>query len=509
MHFTLVRHSRAATIERLRKNLRVMEKVKQSDVIVATLRNPDPDVASRVLNEIGRQYLAQNVEQRSLEAARSLAFLELQEPLLKARLTESEARLTALRNEQGSIDLVEEAKLALAHSANASTHLVELRQRREALLARYTPSHPDVLATERQIALFEQERALADNKVRGLPDLQQQVLRRMLDVKVNTDLYTALLNNMQQLQLIRAGRIGNVRVVDSATPPEEPVGPRNTLIVIASLVFGVVFGSGYVMVRSMLSRRIVDPREIERHLGMRVLIGIPFDPVTRDRPRPRAESAAIGPSPETDDTPAIEQLRTLRILLDHARRDAANDIVVITSASASAGTSFVAGELARVYGAAGSRVLLIDGDTREGRLSRKYGQAHAPGLMEILAAGRAPDEIAIRDITPGVDFLAAGTTQGYAADRLTSPPVWDGIGTYATRYDAVFVATCPVLSGPDAAAFARVAGTTLLVVRAARTTLEQAGEALDRLTASGARVDGIVVNGVGPRAASRRARRQP
>ncbi|WP_262054825.1 GNVR domain-containing protein, partial [Burkholderia thailandensis] len=221
--FVLVRHSRLRTIEDLQDNLDVQERVKQSDVVVASLRDTDPDLVSSALNEIGRQYIAQNIQRKSAEAAQSLEFLNGQLPTLKRQLTDSEARLTKLRDEHGTVDLTEEAKLALAQSADAKTRLLELRQKRQEALSRFTPKHPSVIAIDQQIAALDGYRGAAEQQIKRLPDLQQQLVRLMLDVKVNTDLYTALLNNMQQLQLVRAGKVGNVRLVDTAAVPEVPV----------------------------------------------------------------------------------------------------------------------------------------------------------------------------------------------------------------------------------------------------------------------------------------------
>ncbi len=495
--FALARHSRTRTLERLRTDVNAWEKVKQSDVIVATLRGGDPVLATRILNEIGSQYVALNTEQRSLEAARSLSFLERQEPLLKARLTESEARLTALRNRQASIDLAEEARIALIRSADDVSRLIELRQRRETLLSRYAPGHPEVLAVDRQISLLDRDRMRADEKIRSLPDLQQQVLRRMLDVKVNTDLYTALLNNIQQLQLVRAGKIGNVRLVDAANVPEEPIGPRKKLIVIASALFGLVTGCACAVARTMLRRGVTDPHAIEHHVGVRVLVSVPFSAAARTF----AHAAGRTPSwsaIERDD-PAIDSLRALRVMLEHLRSRSENPIVVLTDATERAGARFVAMRLALIYAAAAARVLVLDGDMRTGRLSHACGHGRTPGLSEIAADGLMPADLVIRDVSNGIDLLTSGTTGGHAADRLTTEPVWQRVTAFARRYDAVLIACGPTLAGPDAAALASVADTTLLVARAGQTTLNQLEDAIDRLTSSGAKISGIVLNGVHPR----------
>ena len=51
-------------------------------------------------------------------------------------------------------------------------------------------------------------------------------MRLLRDVHVNTELYTNLLNSAQQLRMAKAGQVGNVRVVDFAEAPDDPVRPK-------------------------------------------------------------------------------------------------------------------------------------------------------------------------------------------------------------------------------------------------------------------------------------------
>ena len=61
----------------------------------------------------------------------------------------------------------------------------------------FTPAHPTVVALDRQIDNLNQEIAELNEQVRDLPNTQQEVLRLVRDVEVNTQLYTALLNTAQ------------------------------------------------------------------------------------------------------------------------------------------------------------------------------------------------------------------------------------------------------------------------------------------------------------------------
>ncbi|AHI65706.1 polysaccharide biosynthesis tyrosine autokinase [Burkholderia thailandensis] len=499
--FVLVRHSRLRTIEDLQDNLDVQERVKQSDVVVASLRDTDPDLVSSALNEIGRQYIAQNIQRKSAEAAQSLEFLNGQLPTLKRQLTDSEARLTKLRDEHGTVDLTEEAKLALAQSADAKTRLLELRQKRQEALSRFTPKHPSVIAIDQQIAALDGYRGAAEQQIKRLPDLQQQLVRLMLDVKVNTDLYTALLNNMQQLQLVRAGKVGNVRLVDTAAVPEVPVKPKKALVALASLLLGVLAGCGTAVGRSMLFHGISDPNEIERRLGLNVYATVPRSDQQRaltERAKRRERVLSLL-SVAHPDEPAVESLRSLRTALQFAMLDARNNVVVIAGPAPGVGKSFVSANLAAVLTMAGKRVLLIDGDIRKGHLNDYLGLARGKGFSELIAGSAQPDEVLHRDVIVGLDFISTGAMPKHPAELLLHPRLPELIGEFSKHYDVVLIDSPPVLAVADTGILAATAGTAFLVALAGSTKLGEIAEAAKRLAQNGVRLSGVVFNGINPR----------
>lgn len=499
--FVLVRHSRLRTIEALQDNLDVQERVKQSDVVVASLRDTDPDLVSRALNEIGRQYIAQNIQRKSAEAAQSLEFLNGQLPTLKQQLTDSEARLTKLRDEHGSVDLTEEAKLVLAQSADAKTRLLELQQKRRELLSRFMPKHPSVVAIDQQIAALDGYRGTAEQQIKRLPALQQQFVRLMLDVKVNTDLYTALLNNMQQLQLVRAGKVGNVRLVDTAAVPEVPVKPKKALVALASLLLGVLAGCGTAVGRSMLFHGISDPNEIERRLGLSVYATVPRSDRQRaltERAKHKARALSLLCVAHPDE-PAVESLRSLRTALQFAMLDAKNNVVVIAGPAPGVGKSFVSANLAAVLTMAGKRVLLIDGDIRKGHLNDYLGLARGKGFSELIAGSAQPDDVLHRDVIAGLDFISTGAMPKNPAELLLNARVSTLIDTFSQRYDAVVIDSPPVLAVADTGILAATAGTAFLVTLAGSTKLGEIAESAKRLAQNGVRLSGVVFNGINPR----------
>ncbi|UXU85634.1 polysaccharide biosynthesis tyrosine autokinase [Burkholderia sp. S-53] len=499
--FVLIRNSRLKTIEDIRDRLNVQERVKQSDVVVASLQDTDPKWVSDTMNEIGRQYVRQNIERKSAEAAQSLQFLTAQLPQLKRQLTDSEARLTKLRNEHGTVDLTEEAKLALVQTADAKTRLLELQQKRQELMSRFTDRHPSVAALDEQIAALNGYRNTAELQIRRLPDLQQEAVRLMLDVKVNTDLYTALLNNMQQLQLVQAGKVGNVRLVDVAAVPEVAVRPKKALVAVASLLLGLLAGCAAAVVRSMLFHGISDHNEIERRLGLSVYATVPISEHQRDLAEEAARKSGHKSVLSIDfpNEPAVECLRSLRTALQFAMLEAKNNIVMIAGPAPGVGKTFISSNLAVVMASAGKRVLLIDGDIRKGRLHDYLGFPRDRGFTELIAGSARVEDVMHREVVDGLDFISTGTMPKNPAELLLNrnlAPLLDGL---SSRYDIVIVDSAPVLAVPDSGILGAFAGTALLVTLAGKTKLGEIGESAKRFAQNGVRLNGVIFNGVNPR----------
>src|SRR5690606_30752314 len=155
------------------------------------------------------------------------------------------------------------------------TKLFELEQQRRELSAQYTDAHPSVRLIDQQIGAVKKEISQITGQIKQLPDLEQQLLNLTRDVKVNGELYVNLLNSAQQLRLVKEGKVGNVRVVDTAVVPETPIKPTTTMLLTRAALLGPALGVGIALLRNMIRPGIKDPRDIEAALGMHVFATIP------------------------------------------------------------------------------------------------------------------------------------------------------------------------------------------------------------------------------------------
>ena len=246
--FSLSRASILSVAEGLQASINAYEKEKNSNILEISYSGRYPDRVAEVLNAIAQTYVRQNVEMRSAEAEKSLEFLEEQLPSIKAKLDSSEQLLTDYRNRVGTVDLGAEAKGTLERQVQLKTQLLTLQQEYQEKSRLFKEDHPAMQAIMQQQQRLNKEIGKEEYKTKALPTTQQDVLKLQQDVEINNQLYTSVLNNMQQLRVVRASEIGNVRIVDPAYIHERPSKPNRKLITLAGMGGGFVFSLVLILI---------------------------------------------------------------------------------------------------------------------------------------------------------------------------------------------------------------------------------------------------------------------
>jgi len=497
--FILVRQPLQTAIAALRESMTVAEKGKQTGVLGLTYKHASPARGAQVLNEILQQYVRQNVERKSEEVGKTLAFLQTQMPVLKARLDEAEDKLNQFRMRSGSVDLPQEAQLLLKQSLDLETQILALKQKKEELLRIYKEDHDVVATLNLQLAKLNKESQGLEGKVRALPNTQQEVVRFTRDVQVATQLYTALLNNIQQLQVVQAGQIGNARIVDRAMSSIRPVSPQPTLTMGLSVLLGVLAGVGVHHMRKLMHRAVEDPRLIEAKLGLPVYITIPHSIEQKTLYRQvEARSPGIHLLAHSfPDDLATESLRSLRTTLHFTMVDAANRAILVVGPSPGIGKSFFCANFAAVLAQSGQRVLLVDADMRKGRLHRYFGhESRKGGLSEILSGQIEWKAAAHATEVPGLEVVLSGALPPNPAELLLTSRFASFFEEACQAYDYVVFDSPPLLAVTDASIIGARAATTLLLAKSGEHPLDELNSARKRLLNSGVHLNGCVFNNV-------------
>ncbi|MCL1037485.1 polysaccharide biosynthesis tyrosine autokinase [Shewanella submarina] len=504
--FTLAKRSRLDAIQWLQQNLAVSERGKQSGVLQLSFEGTNQEQIEALLDDIATNYFLQNVERNAAEAQQSLEFLGKNLPDIKLKLTAAEDKLNIFRQQNESVDLTLEAKATLDVMVKLEEQLNELTFKESEISQRFTHEHPvySALLDKRKTLLAERDRITAQTQ--KLPKTQREVLRLTRDVEVNQQIYVQLLNKVQELRIVKASTVGNVRILDEAAAYTRAVKPKKPLIAVVATLLGAMLAVGIALLKAAFNRGVENPDEIEA-IGLPVYACLPASELQaqiakkaknkRDISLKEALLAEANPADLS-----IEALRSLRTSLHFAMMEAKNNILMISGPSPNVGKSFVAVNLAAVIAKTGQRVLVIDADMRKGYLQRHFGLQWDNGLSDVLSGQKEINEVVKKTAVENLDLVTRGKVPPNPSELLMHPRFAQFTLWASQHYDIVLIDTPPVLAVTDPSIIGAHAGTTFMVGRFGMNPVKEIEVANARFAKAGIEVKGFILNAVERKAAN-------
>ncbi len=471
-------------------------------------------------------------EMQQLRAA--LTTVETRRNQINARRTEL---LKVAVDDPANIPSTELLTSPLLHQLRSA--YLTARSERDVLLASGKgPSHPDVLAVDAKLnaardSLLAEVRGVqaavtldynaASAELAGVAGLFGSAKQRALELNLleieynrlrrskdeNEKLYGIVMERSKENDLTRMLRINNIRVVDRAQMPRQPVSPNVPLNVMGGLAVGLVLGLVAAVGREQLDRSIKTPDDVERELGLTFLGLLPSmensghrksDSGSKRRRRQADSKLQFGvPELVVHEHPTsgvAEAARALRTNILFMSPDKPFKTLLVTSAAPSEGKTTVASCIAVAMAQAGRRVVLLDCDMRRPRIHRIFRCGNEVGVTTALIDIEGIGSM-IRDTeVPNLSVMTTGPLPPNPAEILHSDAFGKLLSTLGERFDNVVIDSPPVAPVTDAAILSTRADATILVVRAFQTTKELARRAVRSLRDVGNRRVATVLNAV-------------
>lgn len=431
--FTIRKISKSAAIAQVRGALSATERGRQSGVLEVRFTSHDREHGQRVLNAVLEAYVRQNVARSAIEAESSLQFIDSQLPEAERILSEAEMALTDYRQSRQSV----------------------------------------------------------------LPEVANEVLNLTRDLELARNAYTQLLTRAQELRVVRASSVGDVRIVDAAQVGAAPIAPRSARVLALSMILGAMLGLGLIFLRNWMRRGVQNAAELEK-MGLPVLATINYS-TGSDYRLPRKGKAPILALRNPSDL-TVEGIRSLRTGLHFGMLDAKTSTLAITSSAPGAGKSFLATNLAVVSAQAGQAICLVDADLRRGVLHRYLGiSRNVPGLSDVLAGEISWEEALHEGPVPGLYILPSGRLPPNPSELLMRHTLNDLVAGLSARFQLSIFDCPPVLAVTDPVIIARATGAATIVIRHDVTPAGEIIAVQKALEAAGVRLNGAILNAFDPR----------
>ena len=361
-------------------------------------------------------------------------------------------------------------------------------------------SRPSTSALQESIdrARADMDKALADlAALRSKPgtrtaDEESQItnLERLIEQHQKT--YGGLLELQQRLELAQLASQNRVSLVAPAEPPQGPSGLPSVVNLALALMLGSGLAGMGVVLLERTNERVRLPHHVEREIGLPVLTSLP-----RSRQHGRVE---ILVTPQSEYSDAIRLLRTR---LYFATNGSGLGALVITSSEPNEGKSSTAANLSAALAQAGQRVVLIDANFRHPHQHEFWGgDPNQPGLISLLSRPVLQlEHLLVDGPIPGLQLLYAGSRSDGPVELMSNDHLKEVIARLKPLAD-VIVIDAPSLATSDALLVAAAGDHAIIVVGAGQTRPDSLRAALASIRATGVKVLGVVLNGVGPRDSS-------
>jgi protein-tyrosine kinase len=195
-------------------------------------------------------------------------------------------------------------------------------------------------------------------------------------------------------------------------------------------------------------------------------------------------------------SPVAEAFRILRTNLQFSTVDKPFKSILITSAGPGEGKSTTAANLGTVMAQTGAKVILVDCDLRRAELHRLFNLPNDEGLTNVLVGG-LDIKLVLRDTwLPNLKVITSGPLPPNPAELLGSEKTREVLAKLKEMADIILVDSPPVLMVADATLLSSIVDGVILVIKSAKTKIDAAKQAKERLENANARIVGTVLNAV-------------
>jgi capsular exopolysaccharide synthesis family protein len=318
-----------------------------------------------------------------------------------------------------------------------------------------------------------------------------ELTRLEREVENNRRVYESFLGKLMEADVSGDYDASNIRIIDNATIPELPVQPRASLIVAASLVFGMFFGVAFAFARELIGNVFRTPDQLEQELGLPSLGVTPL--VKKKKGTVEPEKQYIADQRST----FAEAINTIRTGLIFSNIDNPPKSILITSTNGSEGKTTLAINLAVALSQM-DKTLLIEMDLRKPAVGKDLGIKADMGLSDLLSGKTDTNVFHQVDGAPNLSVITCGTIPPNPMELISSKRFANLLHSLRERFTHIVIDSPPTLPVSDSCVLAKMVDATIVAVKAEETKISMAKETITRLNKVNATITGVVLTQASP-----------
>ena len=532
----------------LQKDMTVDLKAKKTDIVYMDVMDNDVKRGRDILNTLVRLYNERGMKESDTQGMTTARFIDERLSLIYKNLMGSEAEIEAYKKAHSLVDPYTQVKSSIIKGETSESAIIALETQyriasmikgfitdpankhslipfeSDSLSAKMVRSY-NALITQRQhletsakadnpalVQLDQQLNAMRENmlgsvnnalgamriKIDKAKDVQgeskgdmsqfasteRETRNLYRNQAIQNELYIFLLQKREENALKMAAAQPKGKLVDEAYAASEPVKPKKPLLAFVALIMTFALPFCILYVKKMLKNKIGSQDELEAITPAHLLGQIYH-----------AREDELQVIADTN-TKNAELFRYLRGNVQFVLPESTDKVVLVTSAVAAEGKSYIAANVASSLALMGKKVALVELNLRKPSLGEMFGIIASKGMSDYLSNG----EVSLHDIVSttadGLDVYVAGTVPPNPSELLQGSRAAQLMEQLREQYDYVVVDSASLATASDTFSLTSQADATVVVLRA-NSTKQAYVKWINRLMAEGKLSNvGFVLNGV-------------
>lgn len=324
--------------------------------------------------------------------------------------------------------------------------------------------------------------------------IEYNVLRRALET--NKRMYDQILARLNETSVASHLDGSNVRVIDQAIVPANPVSPNPRNIALSSIfLFGLIF-VGVPVAMEFFDNKLKSHWDVEQFLRKEFLGEIPRVKDVPPGGRCRVVMDAL-------DDPTMEYFRAIYSQIQLLSVNEYPRITLLTSTMPGEGKTFVSANLAATFAKHGKRTLLIDCDLRRPQMHSAFGYDNGQGVIKWFEAQQSrtaevdpmdDPALGITEVAPRLYLLRAGGRTRQPTELIGSESFANLVARLRLNFDQIIIDNPPAGAFPDTVLLSAIADETLYVCKHNHVNRHKVKFLIQRIDQAQAETLGIIFN---------------
>jgi succinoglycan biosynthesis transport protein ExoP len=312
------------------------------------------------------------------------------------------------------------------------------------------------------------------------PELARDIANVVSEVFITSD------------ELALTNSAGKVSVIEPSVAPDVPVSPRKSLNALLGASLALTASTLLVLLFEYLDDTVKSARDVFELTGLQTLGRV--DSFGRTEHPGEQLQAALHPR-----STLAESYRALRTNLANTlgRYGTSGEAktVLLTGGARGDGKTTTTANLGVMFGMAGYRVVVVDGDLRAPSLHRVFSLDNSDGLANLLLSeGVTASRAVQRTVHTNVFVLTSGPIPGNPSELLGSSRMRDVLDELTKQYDLVLLDSPPALGITDSSVLAAIVDAVAIVLRPGKTRTGDLRATVEQLATSGTPLVGVIMN---------------